>query len=210
MRRPVWKTPSPPRRGDGSSSSSLPLPLAGEVDALGAQLRARARRVGEKPIRSTSASCGSTPTLPRKREREFAHHASPIQFSNSKFQIRVRLPAAPCAREAVAPLYLSRLRGGRRARRAIARKSAAGGGKAYPLDQRVLRKHPHPNPPPQAGEGVRAPCVPDSILKQQIADTRSQSRGARRPGFCHEPRPINQRAWGTPGARCTRGLVCKG
>ncbi len=27
-------------------------------------------------------------------------------------------------------------------------------GAAYPLDQRVLRKHPHPNPPPQAGEGA--------------------------------------------------------
>jgi len=24
----------------------------------------------------------------------------------------------------------------------------------YPLDQRVLRRHPQPNPPPQAGEGA--------------------------------------------------------
>jgi hypothetical protein len=27
-------------------------------------------------------------------------------------------------------------------------------GAVYPLDQRVLRTHPHPNPPPQAGEGA--------------------------------------------------------
>jgi len=27
-------------------------------------------------------------------------------------------------------------------------------GEVYPLDQRVLRKHPHPSPPPQAGEGA--------------------------------------------------------
>jgi len=32
-------------------------------------------------------------------------------------------------------------------------RSAAGGGMDYPLEERVLRRHPHPNPPPQAGEG---------------------------------------------------------
>ena len=37
---------------------------------------------------------------------------------------------------------------------AIARQSAAGGGKPIPTTSSVLRKHPHPNPPPQAGDGA--------------------------------------------------------
>jgi hypothetical protein len=43
--------------------------------------------------------------------------------------------------------HLSRLRG--RSTRGARRV-----GEVYPLHQRILRKHPHPNPPPQAGEGA--------------------------------------------------------
>src|SRR6185312_8525714 len=46
--------------------------------------------------------------------------------------------------------YLSRLRG--RSSRSTER---GGWGKTYQLDHRVLWKRPHPNPPPQAGEGAR-------------------------------------------------------
>jgi hypothetical protein len=42
--------------------------------------------------------------------------------------------------------------GGRRAKR-------GGWGKAYPLEPRVVRKRPHPNPPPQAGEGACLRCL---------------------------------------------------
>ena len=50
-------------------------------------------------------------------------------------------------------LNLSRLRGEVDALgSAIARQSAAGGGR--PIRQRALRKYPHPGPPPQAGEGA--------------------------------------------------------
>ena len=35
------------------------------------------------------------------------------------------------------------------------------------------------------------------------------SRGAMRPRFANIIRPENKRAQGMPGARCTRGLVCK-
>jgi hypothetical protein len=40
-------------------------------------------------------------------------------------------------------------------------------------------------------------------------DTRPPSRDARRPSSARTFRPKNQRAWGTPGARCTRSPVCK-
>jgi hypothetical protein len=36
-----------------------------------------------------------------------------------------------------------------------------------------------------------------------------QSRGASRSRFCKIIRPIRKRAQGMPGARCTRGVVCK-
>jgi hypothetical protein len=36
-----------------------------------------------------------------------------------------------------------------------------------------------------------------------------RSRGAMRPGRTRNAAPKNQRAQGKPGARCTRGLVCK-
>jgi hypothetical protein len=48
----------------------------------------------------------------------------------------------------------------------------------------------------------------DSIVKQQI-DMRPHSRGAMRPSFASVPPSSNKRAQGKPGARCTRGLVCK-
>ena len=39
---------------------------------------------------------------------------------------------------------------------------------------------------------------------------RPQSRGAMAPGFCKNLVPPEiKRAQGMPGARCTRGLVCK-
>jgi hypothetical protein len=40
-------------------------------------------------------------------------------------------------------------------------------------------------------------------------DASSRSRGAMRPSFARNSLPSNQRAQGTPDARCTRGLVCK-
>src|ERR1700675_2097894 len=53
--------------------------------------------------------------------------------------------------------------------------------------------------------GVRLPIY----MSNSDADMRQHSRGAIRPSFCHfHPRKA-QRAQGRPGARCTRGLVCK-
>src|ERR1700722_1084118 len=40
------------------------------------------------------------------------------------------------------------------------------------------------------------------------ANTPSRSRGAMRPRFAINLRPFKQKAWGMPGARCTRSLVC--
>ena len=53
--------------------STAPLPLAGEVDALGSAIARQSASGGGKSVLSTSAFCGSTPTptLPREeRERE--------------------------------------------------------------------------------------------------------------------------------------------
>jgi len=41
-----------------------------------------------------------------------------------------------------------------------------------------------------------------------LGHTVSRSRGAMRPRFCVYLSPLG--AWGTPDARCTRGLVCTG
>jgi hypothetical protein len=41
------------------------------------------------------------------------------------------------------------------------------------------------------------------------ANTPSRSRGAKRPGRERKVSPKEKRAQGMPGARCTRGLVCK-
>src|SRR5260370_25180464 len=48
----------------------------------------------------------------------------------------------------------------------------------------------------------------DSIVKQR-EDVRPHFRGAMRPGFASVATLANKRAQGKPGARCTRGLVCK-
>jgi hypothetical protein len=37
-----------------------------------------------------------------------------------------------------------------------------GWGKVYPLDELAVPRHPHPNPPPQAGEGANLPRFPRS------------------------------------------------
>jgi hypothetical protein len=51
-------------------------------------------------------------------------------------------------------------------------------------------------------------CFVASLLAMTGGDTPSRSRGALRPRFASKfPLPSNQRAQGTPGARCTRGLV---
>jgi hypothetical protein len=42
-----------------------------------------------------------------------------------------------------------------------------------------------------------------------FADIDSRSRGAKRPKFCTNVVPRETREQGIPGARCTRGLVCK-
>jgi hypothetical protein len=48
----------------------------------------------------------------------------------------------------------------------------------------------------------------DSIFKQPIhQDTRPHSRGMNRPSFAFIS--AQQRAWGMPGAQCTRSLACK-
>ena len=44
--------------------------------------------------------------------------------------------------------------GGRRARLRNSAPERGGWGKVSPLDQYALRRHPHPNPPPHAGEGA--------------------------------------------------------
>jgi hypothetical protein len=52
------------------------------------------------------------------------------------------------------------------------------------------------------------------FFRQPIPNTRPHSRGAMRPSCAKTTRPRNlspkQRAWGMPGARRTRSLVCKG
>jgi hypothetical protein len=48
----------------------------------------------------------------------------------------------------------------------------------------------------------------DSIVIQR-EDVRPHSRGAMRPSFASIATLDNKRAQGKPGARCTRGLVCK-
>ncbi len=66
--------------------------LRGRSTRSAAQLRARARRLGERTIHANSASCGGTPTptLPRKRERERAAAGASPRFN---FQ-RARKPIA--------------------------------------------------------------------------------------------------------------------
>ena len=53
---------------------------------------------------------------------------------------------------------------------------------------------------------VMAPESAGDALKDHMT---AHSRGAMRPGFALDSAPGSQRAQGRPGARCTRGLVCK-
>jgi hypothetical protein len=52
-------------------------------------------------------------------------------------------------------------------------------------------------------------CVASLALTWLPLNTAPRSRGAMRPRFSKIIRPRVQRAQGMPGARCTRGLVCK-
>src|SRR3982074_2687909 len=49
--------------------------------------------------------------------------------------------------------------------------------------------------------------APLAMTLMELVDTASRSRGSIRPGFARHPLP--RREQGMPGARCTRGLVCK-
>jgi hypothetical protein len=71
-----------------------------------------------------------------------------------------------------------------------------------------------------AFRGDDAPCVARSHTTNcsrfnfqtasPCADTASRSRGLNMPEVCQKfPYPLDRRAQGIPGARCTRGLVCK-
>jgi hypothetical protein len=62
----------------------------------------------------------------------------------------------------------------------------------------------------QIANALRA-LILDSILKtaETIPDTPLHSRGADRPSRAWILRPEKQRAWGMPGAQCTRSLACK-
>jgi hypothetical protein len=98
------------------------------------------------------------------------------------------------------------------------------------------RRHPHPSPPPQAGEGARflrgcsnlitlwqsttvvmgpcskagaTPCLFCRFKFQTARDVRPHSRGRICPSFALTPAPDQKRAQGKPDARCTRGLVCR-
>src|SRR5260370_32334536 len=66
-----------------------PLPLAGEVDALGSAIARQSAAGGGRSIPSTSAFCGSTPTptLPRKRERERTSVAYKLNFTSSPSEL---------------------------------------------------------------------------------------------------------------------------
>jgi hypothetical protein len=55
----------------------------------------------------------------------------------------------------------------------------------------------------------RMDCFVASLLAMTIQNAPSRSRGAMRPGCTEIIRPNKKRAQGMPGARCTRGLVCK-
>ena len=46
------------------------------------------------------------------------------------------------------------------------------------------------------------------MLLAFASDTLPRSRGAFRPSYAKHLAPINERAWGMPGARRTRSLVC--
>src|SRR5580700_10924244 len=98
---------------------------------------ARARRVGASLSARAArfAEAPPTPALPREeRERDRTAVAGPTRPH------LIRLESA----EAELRLWRSQERGG--------------WGKVYPLDQRVLRKHPHPTPPPRrAGDGAHCP-----------------------------------------------------
>ena len=64
------------------------------------------------------------------------------------------------------------------------------------------------------GRGVWVPAFAGTTQErfsfQTAADTTSRSRGAFPPELCWKiSLPSDQRAQGIPGARCTRGLVCK-
>jgi hypothetical protein len=63
---------------------------------------------------------------------------------------------------------------------------------------------------------ARAPFRPVWVTRRKISDLifkqpskAPHSRGALRPSFARSLSPRKQRAQGMPGARCTRGLVCK-
>ena len=149
--------------------------------------------VTDSIVKQPRASCsppslranGSRECAPDDRLREAIHEAT---ATRKQEWILRRVTSPACG-------------GGRRAKR-------DGWGKAYLLERRVFWRHPHPNPPPQAGEGARNLACIDSNF--QIANSRYISTFSRRdaPEFCLKVSPSeNQRAQGKPGARCTRSLA---
>jgi hypothetical protein len=65
---------------------------------------------------------------------------------------------------------------------------------------------------PLAGSNPATPTGRARFATHQFqlkSDVTSRPRGAMRPGCADIFRPREQRAQGRPGARCTRGLMCK-
>ncbi len=88
------------------------------------------------------------------------------------------------------------------------------GGASTRCAVQVDRFFPHParsarRPPPQAGEVTRNLAIPIQIFNSQSHQTHHCIPATPCARVVHNPfRP--RRAWGMPGARCTRSLVCKG
>src|SRR5216684_1937525 len=61
------------------------------------------------------------------------------------------------------------------------------------------------------GYGSRLKAGTTAIVGFDFQTARYASAVSRRdtPELCTKPHPSKQRAWGMPGARCTRSLVCK-
>jgi len=134
--------PSPAKSGRGSAlpppAQLDPVSSAWNAPKLSFGYGARKNAAGGgKSIPSTSSFCGSTPTpaLPREvRERERTAVAGPTR------------PHLICLERAEAELRLWRSQ------------ERGGWGQVYPLEQRVLRKHPPPQPSPaKCGRGSALP-----------------------------------------------------
>jgi hypothetical protein len=103
--------------------------------------------------RDESSSNEIAPRLSRKRRKTGRFSCDAVEFAGSptakrhktNFTHKDSLPFLFDDGGTKSPHLPWRGRSTREARRV---------GKAYPLDQCVLRKHPHPSPPPQAGEGA--------------------------------------------------------